>query len=227
MLTSTNVNQALPGAPPSEVAFAQGVLVRPNASYELYGVSALFYSGGSCVVCVGGPLPGPHACPSPPIRPDVHPCRHRVCRRHQRRRVSFLPGVPGSRRGQPGGHGHRGGRLLCAPRAAGVPGGRRQQSRALGRSGAAGARRQLGLPAPPPPCPKPPPPACLPALPCAAQVPLNATSCEVESPWGDGGAAQLDEELCAVLGGPGGMREYATSRLMAIWGLGSPLQPPA
>lgn len=45
MLTSTNEHEALPGVPPSEVAFAQGVLVKPNSSYSLYGVSALFYSG--------------------------------------------------------------------------------------------------------------------------------------------------------------------------------------
>lgn len=67
----------------------------------------------------------------------------------------------------------------------------------------------------------PPRPAPLP------QVPLDADTCEVESPWGDQGTAVLDEELCAILAGPGGIREYATSRLMAIWGLGSPLQPPA
>lgn len=57
-------------------------------------------------------------------------------------------------------------------------------------------------------------------------MPLNKTSCEVESPWGDGNTAVLDEELCAILG-PEGIRQYVSSQLMAIWGLGSPLQPPA
>lgn len=57
-------------------------------------------------------------------------------------------------------------------------------------------------------------------------MPFNATSCEVEDPWGGGpAAAQLDEELCGVLAR--GMSEYALSTLLSIWGLGSPLQPPA
>ncbi|PRW44385.1 beta-lactamase transpeptidase [Chlorella sorokiniana] len=139
MLTSTNAHEALPGVPPSEVAFAQGVVVKPNASYSLYGVSALFYSGGINEV------------ESPFF-------------------LAFL---------DPDGQG---------PEDTGTVG------------AVYFAHPQL-------------------------QVPLNATSCEVESPWEDGSAAVLDEELCAILAG--GIREYTTSNLMDIWGLGSPLQPPA
>lgn len=54
MLTSTNANEALAGVPPDQVAFAQGVLVKPNASYSLYGVSGLIYSGGHHVVAADG-----------------------------------------------------------------------------------------------------------------------------------------------------------------------------
>ena len=60
-----------------------------------------------------------------------------------------------------------------------------------------------------------------------AQVPLNTTSCEVENPWQEEEPTVLDEELCDILTRNGGIRTYATSNLLAIWGLGSPVQPPA
>lgn len=49
-----------------------------------------------------------------------------------------------------------------------------------------------------------------------------------EDPWVRGAGKksfQLDQELCDVLGG--GMRTYASNRLFDIWGLGSPVAPPA
>lgn len=45
MLASTNQHEMVPGVPPSQLAFAQGIVVKPNSSYSLYGVSALYYSG--------------------------------------------------------------------------------------------------------------------------------------------------------------------------------------
>ena len=45
MLASTNQHEMVPGVPPSQLSFAQGIVVKPNSSYALYGVSALYYSG--------------------------------------------------------------------------------------------------------------------------------------------------------------------------------------
>lgn len=68
---------------------------------------------------------------------------------------------------------------------------------------------------------------CLPHTPTppTLQVPLNSTSCEVESPWGNQGTVKLGEEICEILNR--GIRDYVTNRLFAIWGVGSPIDPPA
>ena len=45
MLSSTNTHDTHPGVPTSEAAYAQGLIVVPDANYSLYGVSGIYYSG--------------------------------------------------------------------------------------------------------------------------------------------------------------------------------------
>jgi hypothetical protein len=56
-------------------------------------------------------------------------------------------------------------------------------------------------------------------------VSLNATSCEVESPWEEEGegTVELGEEVCDLL--DDGIRIYVSNRLFPMWGIGVPVAP--
>lgn len=103
MLTSTNKHPALGDIPATDVAFAQGVIVKPNDSYSLYNVSGLFYSGAPGAGARRGSRgsrqrPWPAAAPAAARKglhtasclPQLAPAR----RRHQRRAVAHLPLLP-------------------------------------------------------------------------------------------------------------------------------------
>ncbi|KAL4448131.1 hypothetical protein ABPG75_005350 [Micractinium tetrahymenae] len=142
MLHSTNNASAIGGIPTSTVAYAQGIIVKPDRKYKPYGVLAVFYSGGINEIT------------SPVMLTWLDP-----------------------------------------------KSGRQEDTAAVG---------SIFFAEP------------------WLQVPFNSTTCTAEDPWAkssDQESVKLDKELCAVLGG--GMRNYASNRLFDIWGLGSPVAPPA
>ncbi|KAL4449381.1 hypothetical protein ABPG77_007025 [Micractinium sp. CCAP 211/92] len=142
MLHATNNASAIGGIPTSTVAFAQGIIVKPNRKYKPYGVSAVLYSGG--------------------INEITSPFM-----------LTWLD--PDS--------------------------GRQQDTAAVG---------SIFFAEP------------------WLQVPYNSSTCVADNPWARTSSKKsfkLDKELCAVLGG--GMRNYASNKLFDIWGLGSPIAPPA